>query len=51
MSSYILKSGFIKNMRSRNLGGEWGVKADLEKSRFDWVSLNVGLPKVLKGLS
>ena len=31
-------------MRSRNLGG--GSKGDLESSRFGWVFLNVGLPKL-----
>ena len=35
---YILKYGFVKNMHSRNFGG------DLEKSKSDWVFLNVGLP-------
>ena len=33
----------LKNMRSRNFGGKGG-KGDLEKSRFDWVFLNVGVP-------
>ena len=44
---YILKSGFVKNMRSRNFAAEGGGggKGDLEKSRLDWVFLNVGLPK------
>ena len=38
-----MKSGFVKNIRSRNLEGRGG-KGDLEKSKFDWVFLNVGLP-------
>ena len=35
----------LKNMRSRNCGGGGG-KGDLEKSRFDWVFLNDGAPKI-----
>ena len=31
-------------MRPRNFGG-WGGKGDLEKSRFDCVFLNDGVPK------
>ena len=39
----ILKSGSAKNYTFQKfLGGN----IDLEKSRFDWVFLNVGLPKV-----
>ena len=33
----------LKNMGSRISGGEGG-KGDLEKSRFDWVFLNGGVP-------
>ena len=39
----ILKYGGAKNNNSRNFGGEGG-KGDLENSRFDWASLNVGIP-------
>ena len=39
----------LKNMRSRNFLGEGGGKGYLEKSRFDWVFLNDGVPYV--GLS
>ena len=34
----------LKNMHSRNFGGEGGG-VNLEESIFDWVFLNVGLPK------
>ena len=39
-----MKSGLQKNNHSRNFWGEGG-KSDLENSRFDWVFLNVCLPK------
>ena len=38
----------LKNIRSRNFGEEGG-KGDLEISRFYWVFLNDGLPKLIKG--
>ena len=37
----------LKNIHSRNFGGEGGGKGDLEISRFDWVFLNVGLPYLM----
>ena len=40
---YILKSGCAKKYAfQKSCGG--GSNVDLEKSRFDWVFLNVGLP-------
>ena len=41
-----MKSGSAKKYAFQTfLGGGRGGKGDLEKSRFDWVFLNVGLPK------
>jgi hypothetical protein len=39
-----LKSGCAKRYAFQNFLGGGGGKGDLEKSRFDWVFLNDGVP-------
>ena len=41
---YILKSGYAKKYAFQKFWGGGGGKGDLEKSRFDWVFLNEGVP-------
>ena len=41
---YILKSGCAKKYAFQKFRGGGGGKGDLEKSRFDWVFLNDGVP-------